>query len=180
MDRITSFPWDFVLIGKMVGTLSHWKHSLTERNPPPLQNIIMSSGLVKFTSRRKHVTSGHKTHEDEEICHLSMLWVFKIKFFPAQYVSGNGPFMIQTFITHLSYNLFENNLNQNYGTWIGFNYIVLKEVYVVKVILWILKHTLTAWYFEVLHFLFRLELTTLSLDTKTIFWAECIWGKCIK
>ena len=38
MDRITSFPWDFVLIGKMLGTLSHWKHSLTERNPPPLQN----------------------------------------------------------------------------------------------------------------------------------------------
>ena len=41
MDRITSFPWDFVLIGKMLGTLSHWKHSLTERNPPPLQNTMM-------------------------------------------------------------------------------------------------------------------------------------------
>ena len=25
MDRITSFPWDFVLIGKMLGTLFHWR-----------------------------------------------------------------------------------------------------------------------------------------------------------
>ena len=39
MDRITSFPWDFVLTGKMLGTLSHWKHSMTERNSPPLRNV---------------------------------------------------------------------------------------------------------------------------------------------
>ena len=25
MDRITSFPWDFFLISKMLGTLFHWK-----------------------------------------------------------------------------------------------------------------------------------------------------------
>ena len=25
MNRITSFPWHFVLIGKMLGTLFHWK-----------------------------------------------------------------------------------------------------------------------------------------------------------
>ena len=40
MDRITSFPWDFVLIGKMLGTLSHWEHSMTEKNSPPVQNGI--------------------------------------------------------------------------------------------------------------------------------------------
>ena len=33
-----------------------------------------------------------------------------------QYGSGNGPFKIRTFITYLSYNLFEKFFNQNYGT----------------------------------------------------------------
>ena len=37
----------------------------------------------------------------------------------------------KTFITHLSYNLFEHNLNQSYGILIGFNCIASKEVYVV-------------------------------------------------
>ena len=46
MDRITSFPWEFVFIGKMLGTLSHWKHSITERNPPPLQNSKISLFVI--------------------------------------------------------------------------------------------------------------------------------------
>ena len=40
-----------------------------------------------------------------------------------QYGSANGSFKIEIFITHLSYNLFENNFTQNYGIQIGFNWI---------------------------------------------------------
>ena len=58
MDRITSFPWDFVLIGKMLGTLSHWKHSLTERNPPPLQNSISIEKSSSPTNRSCRITDG--------------------------------------------------------------------------------------------------------------------------
>ena len=40
---------------------------------------------------------------------------------------------------HLSCNLFKTSLNLNYGTWIGFNCIASKDVYVVALILSCLK-----------------------------------------
>ena len=51
-----------------------------------------------------------------------------------QYGSG-GLFKIQTFITHLSYSLFENNFSQNHGICIGVNCISSVEVYVTSLIL---------------------------------------------
>ena len=41
---------------------------------------------------------------------------------------------MQTSISPLSYNLFANNLNQNYGTRFDFNFIALAETYVVVLI----------------------------------------------
>ena len=48
-----------------------------------------------------------------------------------QYGSGNLPHMIKTSAAYLLYNIFENNINQNYGAGIGFHFIALKEVPVV-------------------------------------------------
>ena len=59
---------------------------------------------------------------------------------------------------HLSYNLIENNLNQNYGTWIELNCITAKEVYVIALILCDIKQTRTARDFGVFNFLFRFVL----------------------
>ena len=76
MDRITSFPWDFVLIGKILGTLSHWKHLLTERNPPPLQN-------VKSTLHQHDVTTliGVKsTYYSIFAWYYSKIWKLLFKF----------------------------------------------------------------------------------------------------
>ena len=49
--------------------------------------------------------------------------VFKKVSLSVKYGSGNGPFKIHTIITYLSCNLFENKFNQNYDTWICWNYI---------------------------------------------------------
>ena len=54
----------------------------------------------------------------------------KIDCTSVQYWSGNGPFKVQTFVMYLLCKLFENNFNQNHETLIGFNCIVVKEVYV--------------------------------------------------
>ena len=49
MNRITSFPWDFVLIGKMLGyPVSLKDHWVIERNPPPLQNSIFILWLLSL------------------------------------------------------------------------------------------------------------------------------------
>ena len=48
------------------------------------------------------------------------------------------------FIAHLSYNFIEKKINQNYGTWIGYNCITPKEVHVKELICVIWKHARTA------------------------------------
>ena len=56
VDRITSIPWDFVLIGKLLGTLFHWRLlSITERNSPPLQNSMSSELNIMHKSVAKQI-----------------------------------------------------------------------------------------------------------------------------
>ena len=80
MDRITSFPWDFVLIGKMLGTLSHWKHSITERNSPPLQNIMILHRCIMYVKPWNYLS--FKTGKNLLLINLST--------FPLSYMSSSG------------------------------------------------------------------------------------------
>ena len=67
-----------------------------------------------------------------------------------QYGLGKLPYKIQTFITRIFLNMWENNFNQNYGTRFGFKVIAVKNVCVVVLVLCHLKHNRTSWDFRVL------------------------------
>ena len=55
---------------------------------------------------------GKETQEDFLIYYLQAA---------VQYRLGKPPFNIQTYITHLLYNMYEDNFNQNYGRRFDFN-----------------------------------------------------------
>ena len=48
MDRITSFPWDFVLIGKMLGTLFHWRLLSDWKKPTTTTKQYKSTPSTEF------------------------------------------------------------------------------------------------------------------------------------
>ena len=60
-------------------------------------------------------------------------------FASVQYGSENLPFRLQTAVTYLLYNKCDNDVNQNYGTRLGLDYVALKEVCVMALILCNLK-----------------------------------------
>ena len=73
-----------------------------------------------------------------------VMFAFKGVQVTVQHGSGNGPFKIHIFVIHLSFKFFEDNLNQNYGIWIDFNYIASKDVNVVALfyVIWACSHSM--------------------------------------